>query len=88
MDTISVAVRGGGNSDKTFCLPWEQTLSFWGRPFFAPLMRKFLPFRADPFSEGHWYAGKQTGCLSCTNWGNPPSVSSPLERFYNNNVVQ
>ena len=33
---------------------------------------KFFPFRADPFSEGDWGAGKQTRChksyLPCQKW--------------------
>ena len=35
---------------------------------------KFLSFRVDPFSEGHWSIEEQTGshksCLSCNKWPN------------------
>ena len=35
---------------------------YFKRKEFAPKWSKFFPFNVDPFSEGDWRAGKQTGC--------------------------
>ena len=49
------------------CSPQEQFLSFQSRPLFStrkefcPHGSNFFPFRVDPFSEGTWCAGMQTG---------------------------
>ena len=53
----------------------------WCTNCFAMLKKN--PFRVDPFSEGAWYVGKQTGnnksCLHCGKWQISTGVSSPLK---------
>ena len=50
-----------GNGDKLlFFFPfWKRV--YYKREEFAPLGSKFFPFRVDPFSEGDWCIGTQTG---------------------------
>ena len=55
------------SNDRGICVPSIKiVLTFWKgvyskRKEFAPRRSKFFPFRVDPFSEGAWCAGKQTG---------------------------
>ena len=65
---------------------------FWKRIYskrkeIAPLGSNFFPFRVDPFSEGTWCAGKQTGsfksCLPCKTWQKISQVYQvPLKHIY------
>ena len=52
-------------------LPLSEKRVYSKRKEFAPLGSKFFPFREGPFSEGTWYAEKQTesqkSYLPCEN---------------------
>ena len=55
MDTLS----GEITLSQLFCLPSDRIYS--KRKEFAPRVRKFFPFKVDPFLEGARNAGKITG---------------------------
>ena len=65
---------GGGNSQTlSFFASFLKRGLFYKRKEFAPLGANSFLYRADPFSEGDWCAGKKTGCykncLPCKNGG-------------------
>ena len=59
---------------KWFCLPSEKESSLKGK--------NLLPRKVDPFSEGTWCAGKQTGshksCLPYKKWQKNYQLNRPL----------
>ena len=74
----------GSYSKTLFSSPyWKGVYS--KRKEFAPRGSKFYPFRVDPFSEGYWREGKQSGshksCIPFQKWREIHQVNRVFLRY-------